>query len=128
MCFIAGDGDHEVTVDYPLPSDEEGPQGLTSLKLLLASLATCSGNTLALLLRKRDQRFSGVEVRARGLRRDEHPTVITEIDLDFTVRGENIDEALVERCLVVAEQQLCPVWAMLKDSTPIRTTVTLVND
>jgi putative redox protein len=65
------------------------------------------------------QPVKDLEVHARGLWRDEHPTVITEIALEFEVRGTGVDAEAVRRALDVAEQQLCPVWAMLKGGTPI---------
>lgn len=65
------------------------------------------------------QPLRGLEVHARGLRRDEHPTVFTEIALEFVLHGAGLDPTAVTRALSVAENQLCPVWAMLKAGTPI---------
>ena len=118
MRFTVTTGEHTVTVDYPLRADET-VAGATPLQLLLASLAACSGSTLALVLRRMQQPVEGLEVQARGLRRDEHPTVLTEIALEFEVRGAGVDAEAVQRALTVAENQLCPVWAMLKAGTPI---------
>ena len=68
------------------------------------------------------------ELDARGLRRDEHPTVITEIALEFTVHGAGVEPAAVEKALAISEEQVCPVWAMLKDGTPITATYCVVPD
>jgi putative redox protein len=120
MRFDATSGDHAVTIDYPLPADA-CVAGMTPLQLLLASLAACSGSTLALLLKRMGQTVDGLEVTARGTRRDQHPTVLTQISLEFEVRGSGIAPEMVEHALRVAEDQLCPVWAMLKGGTPITT-------
>jgi len=40
------------------------------------------------------QPVRGIEVNARGQRRDEHPTVITEIALEFVVHGAGDDRRL----------------------------------
>jgi uncharacterized OsmC-like protein len=63
-----------------------------------------------------------------GLRRDEHPTVITEIALEFTVHGAGVESAAVEKALAISEEQMCPVWAMLKDGTPIIATYCVVEE
>jgi putative redox protein len=120
MQVTAGDGIHSVTMDYAM-ADDEGTElaGLTPLRMLLASLAACSVNSLAALLRRMDQPVDAVEVDVRGLRRDEHPTVITEISLEFVVRGGGVDPAAVERALAISEERICPVWAMLKPGTQI---------
>lgn len=131
MEFTIAAGDHEVTVDYPLPGSAaaaepgaDGLKGMTPLRLLLASLAGCSGSSVAALLRRDGQPVERVEVQARGRRRDEHPTVITDIDLAFTVYGD-VDPARVEHALRLSEGQICPVWAMLKAGTPISSTFTV---
>ena len=69
MRVSAGDGEHAVTIDYPLQSGEQ-VAGLTPLKLLLASLCGCAGNAIPMLLKKRDQPLRALEVTARGTRRD----------------------------------------------------------
>ena len=125
MAFAISDGGHEVTVDYPLPGAGEDLKGMTPLRLLLASLAGCSGSAVAALLRRDGQPVERVEVTACGQRRDEHPTVITEIDLSFVVHGD-VDPARVEHALRLSEAQICPVWAMLKPGTPVSSTFTIV--
>jgi len=129
MVVTAGDGRHTVTMDYPLPGAEsEELAGLKPLRMLLASLAACSGNSVAVLLRKMRQPLEVVEVEARGTRRDEHPTVITDIALDFTIRGSGVEPAAVEKALAISEAQVCPVWAMLKGATPITATYKVEAD
>ena len=98
---------------------------MTPLRLLLASLAGCSGSSVAALLRRDGQPVTGVEVTARGQRRDEHPTVITSIELEFVVSGA-VDPARVEHALKLSETHICPVWAMLKTGTPISSSYRVV--
>jgi len=129
MVVTTGDGRHTVTMDYPLPGAEsDGLAGLTPLRMPLASLAACSGNALAVLPRKMRQPVGEVEVDARDLRRDERPTVITEIALQLTVHGAGVDPAAVEKALTISEEQVCPVWAMLKGGTRISSSYSIVGD
>ena len=126
MHFLADTGEHSVHLDYPLQSGATA--GLTPLEMLLASLAACAGGTLAMLLRRAEAAPTGLEVEARGIRRDEHPTVLTDVDLEFVVHGSGQDPEVVARSLRVAEEQLCPVWAMLKPGTTIRSSFRIVED
>ncbi len=125
MRFDATCGEHAITIDYPLPAGA-GVAGMTPLQLLLSSLAACSGSTLALVLKRMGQQVEGLEVTARGSRRDEHPTVLTDIRLEFELRGGEVAEDAVRKALAVAEDQLCPVWAMLKGGTPITASFRIV--
>jgi putative redox protein len=95
--------------------------------MLLTSLAVCAGSTVSLVLERMKQPFSGMTVEARGTRRDEHPTVLTDIALEFVVTGTGVETERVAQALDVAEKQLCPVWAMLKPGTPISTSFRVIE-
>jgi putative redox protein len=111
------DGRHSVAIDYPPPLG--GGDGFTGLEMLLLSLAGCSGSTVVSLLRRMHQPVQGLTVRATGQRRGKHPTVLTDIELEFSVSGSGVDPAAVARAIQMSEEQFCPVWAMLKGSTAI---------
>jgi putative redox protein len=123
--FAATAGPHSVTTDYPLKPDDAGA-GQRPLELLLASLASCAGGALLVLLRRGGHPGAGLTVRARGQRRSEHPTVFTEIALEFTVCGD-LDESVVAEALEQSESRICPVWAMLKPTTPITASFRIVQ-
>jgi putative redox protein len=126
MRWTAAAGGHSISMDYPIPA---GPgEAMKPLEVLMASLAGCAGNTLALLLNRAGQPVRGMTIDARAERRDEHPTVLTEIVLDFTIAGTGIDPAVVERALAQSEEHLCPVWAMLEPGTTIKSSFRIVSE
>jgi uncharacterized OsmC-like protein len=113
-------GGHPIEVDYPLPDHEaEAP---TSLELLLASLASCAANGLAVLLRRDGHSWEALDVRASGRRRETHPTVLEAIHLEVEVRSA-LDREVLLRALDLAEARICPIWAMLAPGTPITRTL-----
>jgi len=106
-----------LSVDYP----GEVGRNPTPLETLLASLAACATTTLNLVLcRKMGAQLQGLEVEARAERRAEHPTILTDIELVYHLTGEALDPQLVERAICITEDQLCPVLAMLRPGTRIR--------
>jgi uncharacterized OsmC-like protein len=86
--------------------------------MLLGSLASCAGGSMSALLRRAGQQVAGLRVTARGQRRAEHPTVFTEISLEFAVCGP-VDPIAVQKAMHDSEAAICPIWAMLKPGTPI---------
>ena len=126
MRILASTTDHKVLMDYPLQPGMAS-EGLTPLQMLLASLAACATNSVVLLLKKMNQPVSGLEVEAHGLRRQEHPTVLTGISLELLVKGTGIDPNAVAHALKLSEEKLCPVWNMFKGSTPITTSVKIIE-
>ena len=126
MQFECAVGAHSVMLDYPLKPEDPGA-GPRPLEVLLGSLAACLGGTMVALLCRAGQSFDSLTVRARGRRRAEHPTVFTEIGLELVLRG-GVDGEVVKRCLSQAEEQICPVWAMLRPGTPIRASFRIETD
>ena len=105
-----------LAMDYPA----EGGASPTPLEVLVASLAACAANTLNLVLcRRMGARLESLEVEARAERREEHPTVLTAIELVYHLRGGAPDAAMIDRAVRIAEDQLCPVLAMLRPGTQI---------
>ncbi len=117
MHFVTAVGPYSVSMDYPRDPTGSG-EGPRPLEMLLAALASCAGGTLVALLHRSGRPISGLSVQARGTRRAEHPTVFTAIELEFTIRG-TIDRETVAAAIREAEERVCPVWAMLRSSTPI---------
>ena len=126
MHFTGVVGNHALEMDYPLDPGAAG-EGPKPMEMLLASLASCAGGSVVALLRRGGHQFEALTVTARGQRRSEHPTIFTEIALEFAFRG-TLDRAIVDRVISQAETRVCPVWTMLKSSTPIRTSVQIGAD
>jgi len=127
MRFLgSGSGTQSIVIDYPPPLGEDtGLRG--GLEVLLMALAACAGQTVVPLLNRMRQPVEGCTIEAVGKRRDEHPTVLTEIHVKFTVRGNGLDRATVDRAIELAESKYCPVWAMLKGGTRITRSVEIVE-
>jgi putative redox protein len=113
-----------ITMDYVPPLGDG--QGYMPLELLLMSLATCSGSTVALLLRKQGKNITRVNVTAKGLRRDVHPTCFRTISLHFVLYSPDAAGPEVEKAIRMSEESICPVWAMLKNSVEIATDYTVI--
>jgi putative redox protein len=127
MRVVASDGKFDVLMDYPL-DEGESSAGPTPLTMLLASLAACSVNSVLVVLKKMRQPVAGVEVDASAVRSVEHPTVLTGISLEFTIKGDGMDPASIARALQLSEERLCPVWNMLKGGTPIKASFNLARE
>ena len=109
--------EHVLPMDYPA----EAGKSPTPLEFLMASLAGCAAATLNLVLSKKmGIRIDALEVEVRAERRTEHPTVLTEMELVYHLGGAEVNPDTVDQALRIAEDQLCPVLAMLRPGTVIR--------
>jgi len=114
---------NEIDIDYPPPFG--AGDGYTSLEIFLISLASCSGSSVAVLLRKMGKNIVDLRVNASGVRRDQHPTCFEKINLTFTIVSDDADDESVNKALKISEETLCPVWAMIKNNVTIHYKYTL---
>ncbi len=124
--FMGSSGDNQpVSIDYTAPLGDD--LGYTSLELLLLSLSSCLGSAMLTFLRRMNRTITGFEIRAKGLRKEEHPTGFKRIHLDIYLDSPDVTEEEVKKVIDLAEDKYCPVWSMMKGNTIIETAIAL-ND
>jgi putative redox protein len=113
-----------IAIDY-IPPLGDG-QGYLPLEMLLMSFGACSGGTVGLLLRKMGKAVTGIKVNVKGTRREQHPTSFQSIFLEFIVTSADVKDADVQKSIKLAEESVCPVWAMVKGNAEITTAFSIV--
>jgi putative redox protein len=108
-----------IIMDSPLA--EGGPQGPSPMQLLLQALAGCTAMDVISILRKKRQDVTGFHVNVTGDRVDEHPRYYHTIEMEFIVRGRNIDPAAVERSIELSSTKYCSASANLREKSNIVT-------
>lgn len=106
-----------VSADY-FPPLGDG-QGYTGLELLLLSLAACSATAIVPLLRRLNRTVTAFRVNASGTRRTQHPTCFEKIAIEFVLTSPDAELADLQKVVRMAEETICPVWAMLKGNVEI---------
>ncbi|HLO89942.1 MAG: OsmC family protein [Chloroflexota bacterium] len=119
------EGNEPVSIDYTPPLGDN--LGYTSLELLLLSLSTCIGSSVLTFLRKMNKTINGCQITANGIRRQEHPTAFTHINVVIRVTSPDVHENDMIRVINLSEETYCPVWAMLKGNVDINTTFVIIK-
>jgi putative redox protein len=112
-----------ITFDYHPPIGDG--HGFTGLEVLLLSLAGCSASTVVYLLRSMKKGVAGLQVQAKGVRKDIHPTSLKTITLKFIVQSSDVKDGDMQKAIRLAEETYCPVWAMVKGNVDIVTQYTI---
>ena len=112
MSFI-GAGGSGFSLHFNNPA---GPEGASPMEIVAIASGACTAMDVIDILLKKRQEVAGFEVNVVGLRTSEHPSVFTEIDLEYVVRGRNIDSKAVERAVELSLTKYCSVNAMLQNS------------
>ena len=92
------------------------------LELLLVGLCGCTGMDVVSLLNKMRVEFTGLDLAVEAEKSEEHPRVFTEINLVYTVRGNDLDEEKVKKAIELSQDKYCSVSAMLKKACPVNWT------
>lgn len=112
--FTAQTAGHQLTVD----SNQENPSaaaGPTPMNLFLVALAGCTSMDVIFILQKKRLAVSGFQVAVSGVRRREpHPLVFEEVELLFTVRGQDIPAKAVQEAIALSRDRYCSVAGMVK--------------
>lgn len=113
------EGNSPISIDYTPPLGDN--LGYTSLELFLLSLSSCAGSAILVLLRKMNKHIHQFEITCIGNRKETHPTGFLDINLQVTVKAENLNTGEMEKAIAMIES-ICPVLSMLDKS--INTTIT----
>ena len=117
-----------VVVDYVLPDEDRPSNGPAPMELLLTGLAGCTSMDVLSILRKKRQPFTGLQVKATGERREEHPKIFTKIHLEFIVTGAEVDPKAVERAIELSQNKYCSAAAMLREAAEITTSYRILAE
>lgn len=93
--------------------------GARPMEMVLLGLAGCSGIDVALILEKSRQPIDDCEIAVSANRADSVPAVFTDIHLEYTVSGENIEPRKVERAINLSMEKYCSVTRMLEPTVKI---------
>ena len=91
----------------------------TPKELLLMALAGCTSMDVIPILKKKKSPVIGYECNVKGVERDEHPKIFTEIHVEYVFYGDGIKPEDVERAIDLSVTKYCSVSAILSASATI---------
>src|SRR3954469_9349100 len=99
-------------------ADRKRNSAPSPMELVLMGLCACTATDIDIVLRKKREPFTSLEVRAEAERAPEPPQVYTAIKLVYTVGGK-VTKAAMERAVQLSEDKYCSVSAMLQKTAKI---------
>jgi putative redox protein len=116
---------HSFTIDSA-PDVGGRDTGPRPMELLAAGLAGCTAMDVVSILRKMQQKVTGLKVHVNGEQAPEHPKRLTGIHIEYTVTGYGLTEASVARAIQLSETKYCPAMASLRPGAPITSSYKIV--
>ena len=104
-----------------------GGQNLAArpMELLLAGMGGCTAYDVVLILKRGRHAVRGCTVEIQAERAEVEPKVFTKINLHFTVTGQGLPAAAVERAIALSHEKYCSASIMLGKTAEITTSFTV---
>src|ERR1700685_2977801 len=111
---------HSIVLDTAKENTANSP-----MELVLLGLCGCTASDVVGILRKKREKFTGLEVRAAGERATGYPAVYTSIHLTYLVHGQ-VAQKSMEDAVRLSKEKYCSVSAMLEKTAKITYTIEYV--
>ena len=128
MQFIGtADSGHGVIMDAP-PSVGGSNTGSKPSELLLTAFGGCSGMDVISILRKKKQDVTNLEINVIGETAEGHPSMFTEMHIEYVVTGRDIAEDAVKRAIGLSLDKYCMVGNTLGKAAKITHSYKIVQE
>jgi putative redox protein len=87
--------------------------GVGPMQLLLIALAGCTGMDIVSILQKKRIDLKDMQIKVRGKRAADYPMIWTDINILYSLWGENILPKDAEQAIRLSEEKYCSVGLML---------------
>jgi putative redox protein len=127
MLFVAKTGTGHIAAMDGAP--EGGGHNLAPrpMELLLAGTGGCTAYDVVLILKRGRHAITGCSVKLQAERAEVDPKVFTKIHFVFTVTGDNLPRAAVERAIALSHEKYCSASAMLAHTAAITWSADIVQ-
>ncbi len=112
---------HSIVIDAAKDKTANSP-----MELVLLALCGCTGSDVVGILRKKREKFTGLEIRTASERAEGYPAVYTSIHLTYIVRGQ-VSQKAMEDAVRLSKEKYCSVSAMLEKTAKITYTIEYVS-
>lgn len=127
MLFVARTGSGHVAAMDGAP--EGGGHNLAPrpMEMVLAGTGACTAYDVVLILKRGRHAVTGCSVALQAERADTDPKVFTRINFAFTVTGNKLPRAAVERAVQLSHEKYCSASAMLAGTAQLSFSVDVVD-
>ncbi len=107
--FIAYDEDEGGSVGITGPNPPDSSKSMGASHLLLAALGGCMGTTIIAVMHKKRLPIEFFEIKVVGEHIDKWPMTFTHYHLTYRIKGEGVDDKIMETAIYLAHERYCTV-------------------
>ncbi len=118
MKFDANIGGHHLIMDVSAEAGGEN-SGPSPKKLMLASLAGCTGMDVVAILKKMKVEFDHFDIKIEATVTEEHPKQYNKMHILFQFKGKNLDREKLQKAVDLSQDKYCGVSAVYKKALEV---------
>lgn len=118
MAFEAEIGNHKIIMDT-VADGGGADSGPPPKKLLLSTLATCTGMDIVSLLKKMRVEYTDFDIVTDADLTEEHPKVFSNILITYRIKVDRTEQEKVEKAVALSQDKYCGISAMLRKNSPL---------
>ncbi len=113
MAFVSNINGHEVLMDTT--ADDGGEDsGPSPKRLMLASLAGCTGIDIVSILNKMKVEFSNFSINVHAALSADHPKIYNLVKITYKIKLAEEDKSKMIKAVSLSTEKYCGVYAMFK--------------
>jgi len=122
MAAISTIGEHKVQIDNTL--DNGGTNtGPGPKRLMLTSLAGCTGIDIVSILHKMKVEFSDLSIDTEATLSDDHPKIYNHVKIIYKIKLAEADQSKMEKAVTLSADKYCGVMAMFRSFATIESSI-----
>ncbi len=126
MAFESELDGHKIVLDAPVEvgGADSGPR---PKKLMLLSLAGCTGMDIVSILKKMKVEPSYFNVKVEAELTEEHPKHYSSMKVIYEFKGDNLPMAKLEKAVNLSAEKYCGVQAVYKKAMPVTSEIRILE-
>ena len=125
MAFMADINGHKVLMDTTA-EDDGHDSGPSPKRLMLASLAGCTGIDVVSILNKMKVSFSNFSIDVHASLTNEHPKIYNFVKITYKIKLAEEDKTKMAKAVALSQDKYCGVYAMFKAFAKMDTEIDFV--
>lgn len=111
LAFDSAIDDHHVITDAPVSVGGDG-SGASPKKLMMASLAGCTGIDVIAILKKMRVAIDDLDITVQAELTDEEPSLYSAMHIIYDFKGQNLPYEKLKRAVELSQEKYCGVSMM----------------
>jgi len=121
---VLNESGNKLTIDM---YEKDKKENLSPMELLLSAITTCAAVEIVSMIKKRRRDFKDIKAKVSGIRAETHPMYYKEININYIIYSEDLQDNEADRFISLALTKYCSVGSSIRKDTIINHNFKILN-